>query len=160
LYHYYTQIDINTFQPTDWYKLEDILAVVPVIGNGSAFGINEILQKEAFDVCHNSPKDKNSFPKDLSSISPFAMYTFDAVWAFIQELNKSSFDKNSPSMEKSPHCFDSLLKITANIICIWKILVFWGCQELSNFQKIFQLIVSMVSFMVYTMCNGCCKEAA
>ncbi len=90
--------------------MEGILAVVPIIGNGSAFGVNETLQKEAFDIWRNSPTDKNSFPEDLSAISPFAMYTFDAAWALIQALNKSSFDKNSPSMEESPHCFHSLLK--------------------------------------------------
>jgi predicted outer membrane repeat protein len=90
--------------------LEGILAVVSSIGNGSAFGVNETLQKEAFDIWRNSSEDKDSFPEDLSAVSPFAMYTFDAAWTLIQALNKSSFDKNSPSMEESPHCFNSLLK--------------------------------------------------
>jgi hypothetical protein len=73
--------------------LEGILAVVPIIHYGDTFGINETLQKEAFNAWSNSLEDSDSFPEDLSSISPFAMYTFDAVWTLIQ----------------SSQCFDSLL---------------------------------------------------
>jgi hypothetical protein len=89
--------------------LEGILAVVPIIHYGDTFGINETLQKEAFNAWSNSLEDSDSFPEDLSSISPFAMYTFDAVWTLIQALNKSSFGHNAPRMEKSSQCFDSLL---------------------------------------------------
>jgi hypothetical protein len=90
--------------------LKGILAVVPIVCNGSAFEGNETLQNEAFDVWRNSLNDKDHFPKHLSALSPFAMYTFDAVWTLVQALNKSSFDKDSPLMEDSPHCFNSLLK--------------------------------------------------
>jgi ABC-type branched-subunit amino acid transport system substrate-binding protein len=135
LYHYYLQIDINTFKRSDWPKLEGILAVVPVIDNERASGINETLQKEAFDIWRNSPKDKDSFPEDLSTVSPYAMYTFDAAWALIQALNKSSFDKNSPSMEQSPHCFDSLLKNYSNYHMYLKSTRFSGVSGIIQFSK-------------------------
>jgi ABC-type branched-subunit amino acid transport system substrate-binding protein len=115
--------------------LEGILAVVPIIGNGSAFEVNETLQKEAFDVWHNSPKDKDSFPEDLSAVSPFAMYTFDATWTLIQALNKSSFDKSSPSMEGSPHCFDSSLKNYSNYHMYLKNTHFLGVSGIIQFSK-------------------------
>jgi len=134
LYHYYLQIDIHTFKP-DWSKLEGILAVVPIIGNGTAFGVNETLQKEAFDVWRNSPEDKDNFPEDLSAVTPFAMYTFDAAWTLIQALNKSSFDKSSPSMEGSPHCFDSLLKNYSKYHMYLKNTRFLGVSGIVQFSK-------------------------
>ncbi len=83
---------------------------MPIVCNSSDCDVNETLRKEAFDAWHNSSDYNNEFPEDLSAVSPFAMYTFDAVWTLIQALHKSSLDNKSPSIERSPHCFDNLLK--------------------------------------------------
>ncbi len=135
MYHYYLQIDIDAFKQSVWSNLEGILAVVPIIGDESVYGVNQTLQKEAFDVWRNSPKDQKSLPEDLSTVSPFAMYTFDATWALIQALNKSSFDKNSPSMVQSPHCFESLLKNDSTYHTYLKNTRFLGVSGIVQFSK-------------------------
>lgn len=109
-YHSFLQIDISTFQPNDWPMLEGILTVLPFIGNESTFGVNEKLQKDAFNICVNSSTTEDNFPQYLADISPFAMYTFDAAWALILALNRSSFDNKLPQMEGSSNCFNTSLQ--------------------------------------------------
>ncbi|CAF3971453.1 unnamed protein product [Rotaria sordida] len=81
-----------------------------LLGNSSAIGVNETLQKEAFNIWRNLSHDRDNVPEHVSSVSLEAMYTFDAVWALVQALNKSMLNNTSPSMKKSSTCFDSLLQ--------------------------------------------------
>ncbi|CAF2942834.1 unnamed protein product [Rotaria sp. Silwood2] len=129
------KIDFHTFKQNDWFKLKGILAVVPLIGNNSAFGINETLQKEAFDTWRNLSSDKIKVPDRLSAVSPFAMYTFDAAWALIQALNKSLLDNESPSMKKSSTCFDSLLENHTKYLMYLKNTCFFGVSGIIQFSS-------------------------
>ncbi|CAF0881738.1 unnamed protein product [Rotaria sp. Silwood1] len=129
------KIDFNVFIQNDWFKLKGILTVVPTIGNSSIFGVNETLQKEAFDTWRKLSNDDTQVPKHLSAVSPFAMYTFDAVWAMIQALNKSTLDKKSPSMQKSSTCFDSLLQNHTEYLMYLNQTLFFGVSGIIHFSK-------------------------
>ncbi|UJR35043.1 hypothetical protein I4U23_027819 [Adineta vaga] len=99
------KIDFNAFPSIHLLKLEGILAVIPIIDNET----NENLRKQALNIWRQSEKDRDYFPDHISSLNPYAMYTFDAVWSLIEALNKSSSDHESPSMFTSTHCFDNRL---------------------------------------------------
>ncbi|CAF4871283.1 unnamed protein product [Rotaria sp. Silwood1] len=130
-----TKIDFSTFKQDEWLSLTGILTVVPFIGNNSTFGVNETLQKEAFDIWRNLSHGKNNLPELLSSMSLEAMYTFDAVWALIQALNKSVTNNKSPSLKKSLTCFDSSLQNHDEYLKYLKNTSFFGvsgCIQFSN----------------------------
>ncbi|CAF3803593.1 unnamed protein product [Rotaria sordida] len=103
-------IDFNSFEPYERLNLNGIFTVIPFIGNSSVIGVNETLQKEAFNIWRNLSHDRGNVPEHVSSVSLEAMYTFDAVWALIQALNKSTLNNTSPSMKKSSTCFNSFLQ--------------------------------------------------
>ncbi|CAF1275905.1 unnamed protein product, partial [Rotaria sordida] len=129
------KIDFNMFEQNEWFNLSGILTVVPFIGNSSAFGVNETLQKEAFDVWRNLSHNKNSVPKLASAVSQEAMYTFDAVWALIQALNKSVLHNKPPSMNKSLACFDNFLQNHDEYLNHLKMTRFYGVSGNVQFSK-------------------------
>ncbi|CAF1216226.1 unnamed protein product [Rotaria magnacalcarata] len=130
-----SKIDFNVFKQYDLTKLAGVLAVVHIIGNSSTSGVNETLQKEAFDAWRNLSYEKKKVPEQLSDVSPFAMYTFDATWALIQALNKSSIDKKSPSMYKASSCFDSLLQNYTTYFDYLQTTRFFGVSGIVDFSK-------------------------
>ncbi|CAF2761918.1 unnamed protein product [Rotaria sp. Silwood2] len=130
------KIDLNTFEQNEWLYLNGILTVVPFIGNSSAFGINETLRKEAFDIWRNLSHNIDDLSEFVSSVSLEAMYTFDAVWALIQALNKSVLNHKSPSMNKSLICFDNLLQNHDEYLLHLKDTRFSGVSGSIQFSKI------------------------
>ncbi|CAF4230581.1 unnamed protein product [Rotaria socialis] len=130
-----SKIVFNGFKQYDPTKLAGVLAVVHIIGNSSTSGVNETLQKEAFDIWRNRPYEGKKAPEKLSDVSPFAMYTFDATWALIQALNKSSIDKKSPSMSKATSCFDSSLQNYTTYFDYLQKTRFFGVSGIVDFSK-------------------------
>ncbi|CAF1394231.1 unnamed protein product [Rotaria sordida] len=129
------KIDFNTFEQKQWLNLNGILTVAPFAGNSNAFGINETLQKEAFDVWHNLSHDKDKIRELASTVSLEAMYTFDAVWALVQSLNKSVFNNKLLSMNKSLTCFDCLLQNYDKYLDHLKNTSFFGVSGHVQFSK-------------------------
>lgn len=115
--------------------MSGILIVKPIISTGNIFQVNETLQKEALGIWCNSSQDNSTCPENISDVSTFAMYTFDAAWTLIQALNKSLFDKSLPSMERSNHCFNSVLKNSNNYHMHLRNTKFLGVSGIVQFSK-------------------------
>lgn len=74
-------------------------------------------------------------PKDLTKISPFAMYTFDATWMLIQSLNKLSQDDSLPQMTETLRCFDNVISNASKYLTYLKETNFHGISGAVQFDK-------------------------
>jgi hypothetical protein len=78
--------------------------------------MNQTLLNDALTAWQNSPNEQDRIEYPLgneSSISSFAMFTFDAAWTLIQALSKTSLNDESslsPWFVSSSYCFNSSLE--------------------------------------------------
>lgn len=72
---------------------------------------------------------------DLTKISPFAMYTFDATWMLIRSLHKLSQEDSIPQMTKTSRCFDNVIKNASKYLAYLKDTNFFGISGAVQYDK-------------------------
>ncbi|CAF4012903.1 unnamed protein product [Rotaria sordida] len=128
------QVILTEFNGTDRQKLIGLLTVMPIHGSDLTEGVNQTLLNDALAIWRNSTDYKSSYPANLTGISSFAMFTFDAAWILIEALNKLSSD-DSPSLVTTPFCFNSSLMNSNNFHKNLEEIYFSGVSGIVQFAK-------------------------
>ena len=111
------------------------LFVLPFISSDSTAGVNQTLRRAAFEVWRNMSTKRWHYPRNISNVSPFALYTFDATWTLIEALKKLSSEDEIPSLKKMARCFDSHLTNSSDYDANLKLTNFSGVSGRIQFSK-------------------------
>jgi hypothetical protein len=100
---------LTLFSRKDWYALKGLLVIAPNIPDKHESNVNITLREAAFDVYSDVIRRITGKSMNSTSLSPFAIYTFDSTWALIQTLSKIRDDQPLPSLTNASRCFDRTL---------------------------------------------------